>query len=170
MANVLSGLVEGIGIANELPENPLYFTEVSIPETLTIPPQKPDMEDLQSVMVDTEIISIRIADTPVAVSNEGQNLSGCKLILELKLREKVKYIADEPTQSIHAAHFENVLQSIFVVIPCEINGCSVKDLLRRNKIGVCVYIEDIYAAMKDKRTIFKNITLLVDVNFCAVSC
>lgn len=165
MASIVRNLVEGIGIATSFPKDPKYFTQLSIPETLTLPSQKPDMEQLLSVTVDAVIESVKLIDTPIALSNEGQYLSGCKLVIELKLREKVKYVADEPTQTVHAAHYENVLKSIFVILPCEVNGESVRNLLARKKIVVTPYIEDIYAEMVDKRTIFKNITVFVDVKF-----
>lgn len=168
MASVVRGFVEGIGIADSLPEDPKWFTQVTVPETIVIPEQKPDMEQLLSVMVDAKVISVRLVDTPNATSYEGQALSGCKLLIDLKLREKVKYVADEPTQSVHAAHFENVLKSVYVVVPCEIEidddkYVSIKELLKKNKIVVTPYIEDIYAVMRDKRTIFKNIAMLIDV-------
>ncbi|MCX7951756.1 MAG: hypothetical protein N2594_07380 [Clostridiales bacterium] len=167
MASTVKNLVEGIGIATTFPKDPKYFTQLSIPETITIPSPKPDMEQLLSVTVDAVIESIKLIDTPIALSNEGQYLSGCKLVIEIKLREKIKYVADEPTQTVHAAHFENVLKSLFVIVPCEINGQSTKNLLSKNKVVVTPYIEDIYAEMIDKRTIFKNITLFIDVKFLA---
>ena len=109
-------LFEAIGISKSFPNNPKYFAQISIPETLIVPCPKPDMEQLLSIMVDIEVESIKLIETPLAISHEGQNLSGCKLIVELKLKEKVKYVADEPTQPVHAAHFENVLKSIFIVV------------------------------------------------------
>jgi hypothetical protein len=169
MATVVRDLVEGIGIADVLPDNPNFFTEVTIPETICLPEQKPDMEQLLSVMVDAQVISVRLVKTPANVeSPEGQFLSGCKLVIELKLREKVKYVADEPTQSVHAAHFENVIKSVFVVVPCTFPTTpprTIEELLRLNKVVVTPYIEDIYAKMIDKRCIFKNIAILVDVTF-----
>lgn len=165
MAKVIRGCVEGVGIADNLPENLKYFTQTTISETLTIPYPKPDMEQLLTVMVCIEVVSVKAVETAKGLSNEGQNLTGCKLVVELKLNEKIKYVADEPTQPVHAAHFEQVLKSIFIVIPCEINGERICDLIRRNKVLVKPYIEDIYGMMLDKRTIFKNIILLVDVKF-----
>ncbi|WP_053956597.1 hypothetical protein [Inediibacterium massiliense] len=165
MANCVHKGVEGIGVGNCMPENPIYFTQISIPELVTIPEQKPDMEQLLSVMVDAKVKSVRAADTCIAYSYEGQNLSGQKLIVEIQLLQKIKYVADEPTQSIHAAHFEKCINSIFIVVPCHINGISVKTLLDHNKVVVKPYIEDIFAQMRNKRDIFKNITLLLDVNF-----
>lgn len=172
MSNVVRGLVEGIGIAASLPEHLDCFTEETFPETIVIPCEKPDMEQLLSVMVDVEVVSVRVAKTPVEVTSpEGQHLTGRKLIIELKLREKVKYVADEPTQSVHAAHYENVLKSVFVVVhsvmypPSGAAGIPIEELLRLNRVIVTPYVEDIYAKMVDCRTIFKNIAILIDVKF-----
>lgn len=174
MAKCVSGLVEGIGVADSLPFHPSFFSQITVPETLEIPCQKPDMEELLSVMVDAKVISMKLVKTPKGdginelVSPEGQFLSGCKLVIELKLREKIKYIADEPTQSVHAAHFENVIHSVFVVVPCVFPTTppvTIEEALRLNKVVVTPYIEDIYARMLDKRKIFKNIAILVDVTF-----
>lgn len=168
MANILRGMVDGIGITDfaNLPENPKYFTEITIPELVTIPKQKPDIEQLISVMVDAKVISTRIVTTPISTSSEGQILTGRKLIFEIKLKQKITYVADEPTQSVHAAHFEKTVSSVFVMVPPSIgtppNAVPIETLLRQNKITVTPYIEDIYGALKDKRAIFKNITLLVD--------
>lgn len=155
--------VKVIGVANELPQNPKYFTEISIPETIKIPSIKPDMEQLVEVIVQAEIMSMRLVDTPCMKSFEGQMLSGKKLILELKLKEKVVYVADEASQPVHAAHYEEVMRSVFIIVPKSVDGKSMELLLKSNKVRVTPYIEDIYAVQKDKRTIFKNITLLIDV-------
>jgi len=166
MANVVRGMVEGIGVTpfEDLPVNPLYFTEIAIPETVVIPDVKPEAEELLSVIVNAEVLSTRLIKVPTGVSNEGQHLEGYKLVVELKLRQKVKYIADEPTQSVHAAHFENVISSIFVIVPPTIGGVSIETLFQKGKLVVTPYIEDIYAELRDdKRTIFKNIVVLVDV-------
>lgn len=169
MATVIRGLVQGIGITpyKDLPENPVYFTEIAIPETVVIPDAKPDMENLVSVAVDAEILSTRLVETAVGTSNEGQILTGYKLIVEVKLRQKIKYIADEPTQSVHAAHFEKVVSSIFVVVPTDvtIDGVTytIQELFEQGRLVVTPYIEDIYGVQRDKRTIFKNIVILLDV-------
>lgn len=165
MANVVREAVEGIGIS-KLPKtlgNPALFTEVAIPEIVKIPDIKPDMEQLLSVMVDTKVISVRVVDTPKGKSYEGQKLTGKKLSIELLLKQKVKYIADEPTQSVHAAHFENTVNSISIIVPEEINCKSIETLLMQGKLVITPYVEDIYGEQLDKRTIFKNITVLIHV-------
>lgn len=154
------------GTAQQLPEKPLYFTQISIPETLTIPEQKPDMEQLVSVTVKPEIVAFHLINTPCMKSYEGQLLSGKKLIIELNLREIINYVADKPSQSTHAAHFEKTFKSVFVVVPKEVSGTPIETLLKQKKLVVTPYIEDIFAMQRDERTIFKNITVLVDVTFC----
>lgn len=165
MAKIVRGLVEYIGIADTFPTNPKYFTEITLPETLQIPCQKPEIEQLLSIIAAAEVVSTRLVETEKAISDEGQNLSGCKLVIELKLHEKVKYVANEPTQSVHVAEYESQFKSVFVVIPCEINGTKACELIRKNKVNVNAYIEDIYAEMTGPKSIFKNITVLVDVVF-----
>lgn len=106
MSNVLWDFVEGIGV-NPYPPNqapPIIFTQIAIPETVELPCEKPDIEHVLSVMVDAQICSVRFVDTPTATSYEGQRLLGKKAIIELKLKQKVKYVADEPTQSVHASN------------------------------------------------------------------
>lgn len=161
--------VQGIGVTpfEELPENPIYFTEVAIPETVVIPDAKPDIEDLVSLAIDAEVLSERLIKTAVGTSNEGQNLEGYKLIVEVKLRQKLKYVADEETQSVHAAHFEKVVSSVFVVLPAEvdIDGTifPIEQLFQQKRLAVTPYVEDIYAIQRDARTVFKNITVLLNV-------
>lgn len=155
--------VKTVGVANELPQSPKYFTEISIPETVTIPTQKPDVEQLVEVIVEAEIMSMRLVDTPCLKSFEGQLLSGKKLILEVKLKQKIVYVADEASQSVHAAHYEEVMKSVFVIVPQYVDNKPMDLLLKAGKVRVTPYIEDIYAEQKDKRTVFKNITLLIDV-------
>lgn len=170
MSNVVRQGVEGIGISLNLPhlcQNSL-FTQVAIPETVKIPDVKPDMEELLSVMVEAKIVSLRIINTPKGTSQEGQTLTGKKLSIELELNQKVKYIADEPTQSVHSAHFTKKVTSIWIVVPETVkdkNGRDVKieTLLAQGKLLVTPYIEDIYGEQLDKRTIFKNIIVLINV-------
>lgn len=177
MADVTKGIVRGIGITpySDLPDlciNPM-FTEVTISELVKIPEGKPDIEDLLSIAVDVEIVSVRLIDTVKGTSNEGQYLTGHKLAIESKLRQKVKYVADEPSQSVYAAHFENIISSISVVVPTTIDigtpsvKTSIKTLFKQGRLVVSPYVEDIYGELRNKRTIYKNIILLINVTTVA---
>lgn len=150
----LNDLIEVVGVAKKFPEfdGGDYWTQTSIPETLTIPEQKPDIEQLFKIVVKVDIISQRIVKTPISCASNlaGEYLSGKKLIIEGFLNQKIFYVADVAEQSVHAAHFK-VPFSDFIVIPCETN---INDKFRIDR-----YIEDVFVKAVDKRTVFKNVTL-----------
>lgn len=152
MANLVSNLIEYAGIADNLPEAPEAFKQFNVQETVCLPAAKPDIEQIVKVMAEVVITSTRVIKTPVATSLEGQILTGYKLVVEGEVMQKIEYVADEPTQSVHAAHF-NVPFSTFIVLP--------SDYVMGTPLVVTGYIEDIYAKQIDKRCIFKNITVLV---------
>lgn len=150
---------------NVFPKNPKYFKEEIVSEILTIPCQKPNMERISKIIVSPEVINTRLIETEIGYSNEGQNLAGYKLVIELNIKEKVTYVADEKTQSVHAAHFEN-MKSIFVILPKEINGENICELIRSNRFQVTPYIEAVKWTMLDCRNIHKCIMLFIDVKLC----
>jgi len=128
------------------------FKQLSVDETLTIPSVKPDIEEILEVIAEVEITYTNVIKTPIVISYEGQELTGWKLIVEGMLRQKVVYIADEPSQSVHAAEFD-VPFSTFLVLPKDYRICQ--------SIKVQGLIEDVFVKLIDKRTIFKNVTLMI---------
>lgn len=146
----------------ELPKEVKYFKEELICELLPIPVQKPEMERVLDVMVWPEVKRIDIVKTEKGQSNEGQHLGGIKLIVEVLLKEKLLYVADRCEQPVHAVHYDT-LKSIFVILPEEIDGRKVCELIKLNKIQVIPYIEKVYFRMLDDRNVHKCVLLLADV-------
>jgi hypothetical protein len=151
MAHYVCNLIEYAGIADVLPTAPHAFKQFTVQENVCIPEAKPDIEQITRVMAEVRITSTKVIKTPVATSLEGQILTGWKLIVEGEVNQKVEYVADEPTQSVHAAHF-SVPFSTFIVLPAT--------YVPGTPLHVTGYIEDIYAKQIGKRCIFKNITIL----------
>lgn len=152
-------------IQNILPKESTYFKEEAISEILTISCPKPDIEKVLDLMVWPEVEEMEIVDTAQGVSNEGQRLSGIKLLVKIRLREKLTYVADDPEQSVHAAHFET-LKSMFVILPQEVNGKKTCDLIRTKRISAMPYVEAVYPRLIDKRTINKCVLLFLDIKLC----
>lgn len=152
-------------IQNEIPMNPKYFKEEAICELLTIPHEKPDMERILDIVVWAEIENIRLVETEVGNSIEGQKLSGNKLVVEVSLKEKVTYVADEPTQTVHAAHYE-MLKSVFIIVPKTIGEKSLCNLIKSDRIIVTPYVEDVSFRMIDCRTIHKCVMLFLNASIC----
>ncbi|MBW6410130.1 hypothetical protein [Clostridium weizhouense] len=148
-----------------LPSQVKYFKEEIINEILTIISEKPNIERILNVVVDPKIVSMKLIETEEGYSNEGQRLAGYKLIIELNIKEKITYVADEKTQSVHVAYFEN-MKSLFIVLPKEINCINTCELFRSNRIFVTPYVEAVKARKLDCRNIHKCILLLVNAIIC----
>ena len=159
MASVLRNLVEIVGIADTFPTAPTNFTQIAVMETFKLPIAKPDIEQIIKVTIDTIIISTTVVATPTGTGVGGSILTGAKLIVEGKLRQKVEYVANEPTQSVHAAEFEMPF-STFVVITRPVLPITPQLAL---KYPVEAFIEDVYIKQVDARTIFKNVTVFLNV-------
>jgi uncharacterized repeat protein (TIGR01451 family) len=129
------------------------FKQISVDGNLQIPIQKPDAEDVLEAILNVSISETFLIKTPVGESYEGQILTGWKLIIKGKLSPKIKYVADEPTQSVHVAHYDTPF-STFLVLPPEYEKCK--------KINVNAIIEDVFIKRLDERTFFMNVTLLVE--------
>lgn len=157
--------IEGTGVSPNIPEHVEYFKEICLVEDLVIPFKKPDIESVISVMVDAKVIDYKIIDTPVALSYEGQNLSGNKLIVEIGLHQNIKYVSDSENQSIHAFINADTMKNVFIVVPTEINGETILDIIRKKRFSITPYIEDVYSIKKDCRSVTNYITIIVNVEF-----
>lgn len=151
----ISPVVTGTATSNTVVTNinANIFKQLSVDETVCIPCQKPEAEEVLDVKANVVIINTHLIKTPIATSHEGQKLTGWKLGVEGMLAQTVLYIADEPCQSIHAAEF-NIPFSTYLVLPV---GYTPPQ-----PIQVTGHIEDIYFKQFDGRCIFKNITLLIE--------
>lgn len=150
---------------NMLPKNSLYFKEEDICKVLYLPPQKPNIETLLDILVWPEVKDIKITETIEGTSEEGQNLTGVKLNIELKIKGKITYVANDLCQSVHSAHFED-LKSFFVILPKKINNRDVYDLVASRRINVIPYVESVYGRIINEKTIHKSILIFIDVKFC----
>lgn len=135
------------------------FTQFTTEETLIIPEQKPDIEQITSLMVEASITAYRAIVTP----------TGLKVIINGELNQKVIYTADEPTQAVHSAHFVKQFCT-FIEIPLVLPaGTSALQLLQ--SLGLTlddvlasppnVIIEDISVKLVDGRTVKKCVVMFV---------
>lgn len=148
-----------------LPETAKYFKEELLEDILTIPPTKPDIDKVIDVLVSAEVVDIKTIDTEVGKSNEGQNLSGVKLIAEIKIKEKVIYSTCSSINGVHSAHFETY-NSMFVILPEKIGNRYACESVMLGRASVVPYIEGHFARKLDCRNVYKCIMILLDVIVC----
>lgn len=129
------------------------YKQFEVEEKLVIPELKPDMEQITQVLVEASIVGYRAIITP----------TGLKVILNGNLLQKIIYVADEPTQSVHSAEFLKPFCDFIIadlIIPA---GTSVTDLLQTAGVTLDtvvetapkVLVEDLSITMIDARNISK---------------
>lgn len=141
-------------------KEPSFFTQFICEENIVVPHKKPDIEDIVSVIVDPEIVSLRIINTPIGCSAEGQKLTGKKLSIEIKMRQKIVYISKTEKQSVHVVENE-FYKSTYIIVPKLIYGSDVEHLLNQKYIDVDVKVENTSAIKVDERNIYKNVILFI---------
>ncbi len=171
-----TGLIDVIGLCNPadttnvISQTP-YWKQMYVTESLQIPAQKPDIEQINSVDISVDIIRAEVIKTPRSYNDtgttpiaqpslEGKLLSGRKLIIEGQLCQKVVYTALQSDQPLHSAHFY-VPFSSFIVVPKEISfGNDTEDSFNINfNVNACV--EDVTACVINNRSILKQVTFML---------
>lgn len=150
----IKGECDSEKLASLLPAGCKLWTEVSVPEVLTIPDVKPDIYQIVSINSRVEIMCQQIIETPETKKKNfaGNTLTGRKLLIHALLRQRITYISTEDCGSLHAAHYDIPISNYIVLPP-------TTKFTDRFKIKAC--IEDIYACALNKRQIFKNTTLFI---------
>ncbi len=172
-------MVNIMGLSDFIPPTSEIYKEFSVNDTIVLDCPKPDIERLISSAFDVKIISVRVIDTPagqippkgvlpgVVTSSEGERLTGKKLVVEMKFRQKIQYVADEPQQSIHGVHNEFTVSEFIVIPPIFTVGgecVTAEYLLTNNMFFIYPFIEDANVNMVDNRSICTNILIFMQVN------
>ena len=133
------------------------WTQITIPEILTIPRSKPNIESIDKIYIKVNIEQSRIISTPKTAQNitsvEGLKLTGRKLLVDGYICQTIVYTAATCTQTVHSASFK-VPFSTFIVIDAAAD-------IDNDKYCVKACIEDVFSRPLNPRTIFKNVTLFL---------
>ena len=156
-APVITGVCSPEKVTALLDEGDEIWTEISMPEVLTIPDAKPDVLQILSVVSRIEIMCQKVIATPDLFDDggeienyEGKKLTGFKLLIHGLLRQRITYASDTPCKSVHSAHYD-VPVCTYIVLP--------EDTDFTDKFEITSCIEDLYACALNCRQIFKNTTL-----------
>lgn len=147
---------------SKYPTNPLYFKEESVCEVIALDDEMQDIERILEIMVDPIIRNIDLIETMEGISNEGQHLTGYKVLVEVTFREKVLYVPAQCNQPVQGVHVEET-KTFFIIIPKKIDGISVEELFEEGHIQAKPYIEKVYGRPLDTRTIQKCMMVFIDL-------
>lgn len=153
---VIKGICEPQKIDCLLKDNSRYWNEIFVPEILTIPECKPNINQVLTVTSSVKVMCQKVIETPRSKdeSYEGLSLTGRKVIIQALLRQRITYVSDKECKSVHSAHFDIPI-SLYLVVP------NTTEFIEKFKVETC--IEDIYACVLNGRQLFKNTTLFVKI-------
>lgn len=156
---ILDSGIEVYGVSEHIPRDPYYFKEFEFQIN-----KKTDnimMEKILSINVNIDVESVDIIKTPTMISDKGEFFSGYKLKVELIISAKIKYMVGNTLGLIK----ENSIKTIYIVLPLEHEKINMVDLLRKKRIIVNSYIEDIYVELREEDIIYINLSAIVIANF-----
>lgn len=128
------------------------FKQQTLSKYITLPFSKPNIEEVDNVVVDVLIDDSYVVDTMKSESNEGQVLSGYKLIVHGRIKMSIEYTAMLPTQPMHSAHCEMPF-STFLILP--------PDYVKGSYVEVSSEMENVDVDLVDLRGAMVNIVFLV---------
>lgn len=131
------------------------WTQISIPQVLVLPDDKPDIANITKIYNRVEITSTNIITTPCAdtPSAEGLILTGKKLLIDGYICQTIVYTSKTTCQSVHPTHF-NIPFCSYVIIDEDADA-------ELDKYCVIPCIEDVYAQVLSERLIYMNVTLFL---------
>lgn len=128
------------------------FKQQALSKSITLPLAKPDIEEIDDVVVEVLIDDSYVVETMVSESHEGQNLSGFKLVIHGRLKMSIEYTALLPTQPMHSAHCEVPFSSFLILPPDYIQGSYVE---------VSTELENMEVDLIDLRSAMVNVIFLI---------
>lgn len=127
------------------------YKQSNLQGILCVPVAKPDVEQVVRVWGKIDVQHYEIVATPVGTSVEGQQLTGCKMMIVGELSFKVQYVACDATRTVHTAHFM-VPFCDYIILPKSFN--------RQFYMKPQAFIEDIHINMMNCRCFFYNVMAL----------
>ncbi|MGL6105710.1 hypothetical protein [Romboutsia sp.] len=158
---MITNFIDYIGIDENLPTNIKYFKEDLLDTVFSKKDETKEIHTIISTSVDCNVNSIKLVNTSSRTSNEGQKLSGKKLLVEVKLSYRIKYTTNTKETSLYILKTSHT-KVIYIVVPREINGFKIEDLVRKNKVSVETFIEDLYVSSRGPNSIYIRTLLLVN--------
>ena len=139
-----------------------YFKEDIISSVITIPYENQDILNIIDIVTDAKIESYKFLEFKRAISNEGNIITGYKMVVEVLIREKISYNSQNNKNSM-CIFFNEELKGFSVALPAEYNGKEINSLIRSKRFLITPYIEKSINRKINNRKIHNSMLVLVDI-------
>lgn len=153
--------IDYVGISSYLPVDIKYFKEELFDTLIFKKKDGKDINRIISVSVICKSNSIKLVNTKASTSNEGQTLTGKKILIELSVDYRVKYTSNSMEKYIYILKNSST-KIMHIVVPSHLNDTQIEELIRRKKILIEPIVEDIYACNRDNDSIYIRTLLLLN--------
>lgn len=160
---VLNGIKYN-GISLAFPENIKYFTDFMVNRQLIVDKCKPNINTITASSIQVTISKVSLINTQIKRSFEGQHLSGKKLIVDTQILINTKYIGGEDIIDMYIERIL-ILKHISIVVPAEVNGNKIEDIVRKDKFSITPYVENVLCEKKGSNVIDITASILLNVEF-----
>lgn len=147
------------------PEKALYFNEVDINYSMTLDSNEKKIKKILSLKVNIIIGECEIIRKTIVFKDKfGKEIVSCKMSVELILDSNIRYMSvnDEPTLEVKTCR---QARNIFIAIPKYMYDENSIDLLRKRRILITPFIEDIYYRVLQDNEINVNIAVFTNAEF-----
>ncbi|MGL4800954.1 MULTISPECIES: hypothetical protein [Peptostreptococcaceae] len=153
-----------IGISESLPVDIKYFKEDLVDDIFYKKENSKPIGEIISASIDLNINSIKLLNTSTRTSNEGRKFTGKKLLIEVCLNYSIKYTSNTIEKYLYILKNE-VTKIMYISVPKEINNYDIEDFVRRKKIQIQSFVEDLYVEKRSSDSIYVRSLLLINANF-----
>lgn len=143
--------------------NMKYFSQISLTRKIVLEDNiYPNAIEVISNVIDYEVMDMKILNDSRAVSYEGEFLSGKKILITIKFKEKIMYISDDKKRlfNIIESEFYNIVP---IIIDIKIDGIDIKKLMEKKLLRTRINIEHSNIRLLDKRTLVEHLFCLIEI-------
>ena len=141
MSREISGGIEYIGISKDYESNLGFGGEFFKCENLILNKDDKEIEEILSVVVDVKINDFYIINTKNRVSSSGERECGKRIVADIVIEIKVKYIGVDNGIYRKVFFIESFAK---IEVGSKIDGVNIESLKRQKKICIKANVEDIY--------------------------
>ncbi|WP_432665821.1 hypothetical protein R9X47_05955 [Wukongibacter baidiensis] len=152
------------GISEDIPKVMKYFSQSDLKQTIDIPACLPDVDEVISIIVTPKVTSLRSVETVKGKSFEGENISGCQILLEIELSKRVMYVADNLEQSMHVIQSEST-ESVYIDVPSLIEGTETELLVKHERFKTSIFTQDIVSNRINARKILITPFFIFEIKY-----
>ncbi|MGL4848955.1 MAG: hypothetical protein ACRC28_08500 [Clostridium sp.] len=140
-----------------------FFSRLPFAKAIDLCKYQPSIATVVSSDVEPTVSSVKLITTPVAISFEGQKLTGYKLLIDISIFQKIIYASGDCEAKTSSVLKYTDIKSVYVVLPAVYNETALCSLVRNNRFLINPIVEDYSVRVKGPYSLYSYLSLIVDV-------